>query len=47
MKALLVWLLLAAPIYAAEQSFIITDGTSLKHGLDTYFEIRGATGKPT
>jgi Rap1a immunity proteins len=39
MKALLLLsLFLATPIYAAEQSFIITDGASLKRGLDIYFD---------
>ena len=43
MKALLLCLLLAVPVYAADQSLIITDGASLKRGLDIYFESRAST----
>lgn len=43
MKALLLCLLLAVPVYSADQSFIITDGGSLKRGLDIYFGFRAST----
>ena len=43
MKAFLLSLLIGASMYAAEQSFIITDGVSLKRGLDIYFEFAGGS----